>query len=71
MARGWYAKSQEGSSKASPNRLRVQEFKTFADHHSYCILHIDTVSDPKPKEYNNDPGMKNLTTEQVIEDNAG
>ncbi|CAO3607093.1 unnamed protein product [Mucor hiemalis] len=28
-----------------------QEFKTLADHHTYCIIQIDTVSDPKPKEY--------------------
>ncbi|KAK4516813.1 uncharacterized protein ATC70_011792 [Mucor velutinosus] len=38
-----------------------QEFKTLADHHSYCILQTDTVSDPMPKEFDNDPGMKKLT----------
>ncbi|CEP15479.1 hypothetical protein [Parasitella parasitica] len=38
-----------------------QEFKTLADHHTYCILQIDTVSDPKPKEYDSDEGMRKLT----------
>lgn len=38
-----------------------QEFKTLADHHSYCILQMDTVSDPVSKEYDNEPGMKKLT----------
>lgn len=38
-----------------------QEFKTLADHHSFCILRMDTVSDPCPKEYDNDPGMRKLT----------
>ncbi|ORE07660.1 hypothetical protein BCV72DRAFT_241069 [Rhizopus microsporus var. microsporus] len=37
-----------------------QEFKTLADNHCYCILRIDTVSDPCPKEYDKDPGMKKL-----------
>ncbi|OAD09196.1 hypothetical protein MUCCIDRAFT_159352 [Mucor lusitanicus CBS 277.49] len=38
-----------------------QEFKTLADHHSYCILQMDTVSDPLPKEFDNDLDMKKLT----------
>jgi hypothetical protein len=38
-----------------------QEFKTLADHYSFCILRMDTVSDPCAKEYDNDPGMKKLT----------
>lgn len=38
-----------------------QEFKTLADHHSYCILRLDTVSDPKSKEFDQDPGMRKLT----------
>lgn len=38
-----------------------QEFKTLADHHTYCILRMDTVSDPKDKEYDNDSGMRKLT----------
>lgn len=38
-----------------------QELKTLVDNHCYCILRIDTVSDPCPKEFDKDPGMKNLT----------
>ncbi|KAG2194272.1 hypothetical protein INT47_009682 [Mucor saturninus] len=38
-----------------------QEFKTLADHHTYCILRMDTVSDPKVKEFDDEPGMKKLT----------
>jgi hypothetical protein len=38
-----------------------QEFKTLADHHTFCILQMDTVSDPKLKEYDDDPGMRKLT----------
>ncbi|CAO3621055.1 unnamed protein product [Mucor hiemalis] len=34
-----------------------QEFKTLADHHTYCILRMDTVSDPLQKEFDNEPGM--------------
>ncbi|CEP11427.1 hypothetical protein [Parasitella parasitica] len=37
-----------------------QEFKTLADHHTFCVLRIDTVSDPKAKEYD-DEGMRQLT----------
>lgn len=37
-----------------------QEFKTLADHHTYCILQIDTVSDPRPKEYD-EPGKRTIT----------
>ncbi|KAL7312849.1 phosphatidylinositol-binding protein scs2, variant 2 [Mucor circinelloides] len=37
-----------------------QEFKTLADHHSYCILQMDTVSNTVSKEYDNEPGMKKL-----------
>lgn len=38
-----------------------QEFKTLADHHTFCIVRMDTVGDPKPKEYDNDAGMRKLT----------
>lgn len=38
-----------------------QEFKTLADHHTFCIVQMDTVSDPRPKEYDDDPGMRKLT----------
>lgn len=38
-----------------------QEFKTLADNHTYCIIRIDTVSDPCQKEFDNEPGMKKLT----------
>ncbi|OBZ82421.1 hypothetical protein A0J61_09529 [Choanephora cucurbitarum] len=38
-----------------------QEFKTLTDHHTHCILRIDTVSDPRPKEYDDEPGMRKLT----------
>ncbi|KAG2194176.1 hypothetical protein INT46_002212 [Mucor plumbeus] len=44
-----------------PNLKKKQEFKTLADHHTFCILQMDTVSDPKPKEYDDDPGMRKLT----------
>lgn len=37
-----------------------QEFKSLADYHTNCILRLDTVSDPCTKEYDNDPGMRNL-----------
>lgn len=37
-----------------------QEFKTLADYHTNCIIRLDTVSDPCPKEYDNNPGMRNL-----------
>ncbi|PHZ10704.1 uncharacterized protein RHIMIDRAFT_239526 [Rhizopus microsporus ATCC 52813] len=37
-----------------------QEFKTLADNHCYCILRVDTVSDPCPKEFDKDPGIKKL-----------
>ncbi|KAL9542487.1 hypothetical protein PS6_009776 [Mucor atramentarius] len=38
-----------------------QEFKTLADHRPYCILQMDTVSDPVAKEYHNEPDIKKLT----------
>ncbi|OAD01501.1 hypothetical protein MUCCIDRAFT_112951 [Mucor lusitanicus CBS 277.49] len=44
-----------------PHPIGQEEFKTLADRHSYCILQMDTVSDPLPKEFDNDPVMKKLT----------
>lgn len=38
-----------------------QEFKTLADHHTYCILQMDAVSDPVSKEFDNELGMRKLT----------
>ncbi|ORE10367.1 hypothetical protein BCV72DRAFT_26222 [Rhizopus microsporus var. microsporus] len=48
--------------KKVPRKLHPigQEFKTLADNHCYCILRVDTVSDPCPKEFDKDPGMKKL-----------
>lgn len=37
-----------------------QEFKTLADHHTYCILQIDTVSDPCAKEFDDEKEMGKL-----------
>jgi hypothetical protein len=37
-----------------------QEFKSLADYHTSCILRIDTTCDPKPKEFDDEPGMRNL-----------
>lgn len=34
--------------------------KTLAEYHTHCILSLDTVSNPCKKEYDNDPGMRNL-----------
>ncbi|CEP20141.1 hypothetical protein [Parasitella parasitica] len=38
-----------------------QEFKTLADHHTNCILRIDTTCDPKPKEFDGETGMGKLS----------
>jgi hypothetical protein len=37
-----------------------QEFKSLADYYTSAIIRLDTVSDPRPKEYDNEPGMRNL-----------
>jgi hypothetical protein len=37
-----------------------QEFKSLADYYTNAIIRLDTVSDPRPKEYDTDPGMRNL-----------
>jgi hypothetical protein len=47
--------------KKSPHKLHLtgQEFKSLVDCHTNAIVRLDTVSNPRPKEYDNDFGMRN------------
>jgi hypothetical protein len=37
-----------------------QEFKPLADYYPNTTICLDTVSDPQPKEFDNEPGIRNL-----------
>lgn len=37
-----------------------QEFKSIVDYYTNTAIRLDTISGSRPKEYGNEPGMRNL-----------